>query len=287
LPIHKRKVGYLFQELYLFPHLDVFSNISFGLKAHRIEVNKIKSRVEELLKLTRIQHLSSYYPKQLSGGEKQRVALARALALYPEVLLLDEPLNSLDIQSSKYLRLEIKQLQKKLKITTIYVTHNLTEAEEMADRIAIIEAGRIEQIGSPEEVFFYPQNKKVSDFIGSPNILDCNTCKDIGQGLLEVDCSGLSIIIPNEGNNVKKIAMLPRDIYISTSKPPGPDINRFSGVVTDIDFANELVRLKIKVGNIYLTSEIPYYIFDGMDLQVGKEVFLILKLRRIKTLHKM
>ena len=114
-----------FQELNLFPHLNVDSNIAYGLRAHKIDPHKIKVRVEELLQLMRIQYLSLYYPKQLSGGEKQRVALARALALKLEVLLLDEPLNSLDIQSSKYLRMEIRQLQKKLSITTIYVTHNL------------------------------------------------------------------------------------------------------------------------------------------------------------------
>ena len=187
-PTHKRKIGYLFQELNLFPHLNVASNIAYGLRVNKIDPYKIKVRVEELLQLMRIQHLSLHYPKQLSGGEKQRVALARALALEPEVLLLDEPLNSLDVQSSKYLRMEIRQLQKKLGITTIYVTHNLPEAEEMADRIAVIEEGHIEQIGRPEEVFFYPRNKKVSDFIGSPNILDCAYCQDIGKGLLEVGC---------------------------------------------------------------------------------------------------
>jgi len=283
-PTYKRKIGYLFQELNLFPHLDVASNIAYGLRAHRIDPPKIKVRVEELLQLIRIQHLSSCYPKQLSGGEKQRVALARALALKPEVLLLDEPLNSLDIQSSKYLRIEIRQLQKKLDITTIYVTHHLPEAEEMADRIAIIEEGHIEQVGKPEEVFFYPQSKKVSDFIGSPNILDCAYCQEIGKGLLEVGCGGLPIIIPDEGNMVKKIALLPRDIYISQTKPPGPDINRFKGVIKQVNLINETVRLKIKVRENDLTTEVPYHIFEGMDLEEGKEVFLILKLRRIKSL---
>lgn len=156
LPTHKRKTGYMFQELNLFPHLNVASNIAYGLRVNKIDPHKIKVRVEKLLQLMRIQHLSLRYPKQLSGGEKQRVALARALALEPEVLLLDKPLNSLDIQSSKYLRIEIKQLQKKLGISTIYVTHNLPEAEEMTDRIAIIEEGHIEWVGRTEEVFFYP-----------------------------------------------------------------------------------------------------------------------------------
>ena len=246
LPASKRKIGYLFQDLYLFPHLDVFSNIAYGLKIGRKKPNEIKYRVEELLRMLRIENLTHRYPKELSGGEKQRVALARALALTPEVLLLDEPLSSLDLQSSKYLRRELKQLQRILGITTIYVTHNLTEAEEMADRIAIIEKGAIEQVGKVEEIFFFPENEKVSEFIGAPNILDCNNFRILGKGIAEVDCGGLSIIVPDEGNRIRKIAMLPRDIYIAELKPPGPDVNRFKGIVTDINVSDEVIRLKVK-----------------------------------------
>jgi len=229
----KRKIGYLFQELNLFPHLDVTSNIAYGLKVQKQFKNEVESRVEELFQMMKIKHLSSRYPKQLSGGEKQRVALTRALVLAPDILLLDEPLNSLDVQASKYLRMELKQLHKKLGITTIYVTHDLTEAEEMADRIAVIENGSIEQVGRPEEVLFYPENKKVSDFIGDPNILDCTYCHSLGKGLVEVGCGGLPVIIPDDGNAVKRIALLPRDIYISETKPPGPDINRFKGIISN------------------------------------------------------
>jgi len=246
--------------------------------------NEINAKVEELLQIMKIKHLSSRYTKELSGGEKQRVALARALANSPRILLLDEPMNSLDYRSSKYLRTEFKILQKKLGITTIYVTHNFYEAEEMADRIAIIEEGHIEQVGKPEEVFFYPRSKKVSNFIGSPNILDCDYCKDIGKGLLEVGCGELPIIVPEEGNKVKKIALLPRDIYISETEPPGPKVNRFKGIITEINIANETIRLKIKMGENNLWTEIPYHIFKGMNLKVGVEVFLILKLRKIKCL---
>jgi len=212
------------------------------------------------------------------------VALARALANSPHILLLDEPMNSLDYRTSKHLRIKFKILQKKLGITTLYVTHNFYEAEEMADRIAIIEEGHIEQVGKPEKVFFYPRSKKVSNFIGSPNILDCDYCKDIGRGLLEVLCGGLPIIVPNEGNKMKKIALLPRDIYISETEPPGPKVNRFKGIITEVNIANETIRLKIKMGENNLWTEIPYHIFKGMNLKVGVEVFLILKLRKIKCL---
>ena len=133
VPASKREAGYLFQDLVLFPHLDVTANIAYGLKVQKQSQSEVEARVQELLQVMRIKHLSSRYPKHLSGGEKQRVALARALALSPKVLLLDEPLNSLDVQTSKYLRIELKQLQRELGITTIYVTHDLTEAEELAE----------------------------------------------------------------------------------------------------------------------------------------------------------
>ena len=173
LPANQRKIGYLFQELNLFPHFDVTANIAYGLRVQKQSRNEIRARVENLLQIMKIKHLSSYYPKQLSGGEKQRVALARALANSPRILLFDEPMNSLDYRTSKYLRTEFKILQKKLEITTIYVTHNFYEADEMADRIAVLDKGKLEQVGSPEEIFFHP-TKAVSDFIGEPNILNCD-----------------------------------------------------------------------------------------------------------------
>jgi len=283
VPASKRGVGYLFQDLVLFPHLDVASNIAYGLRARKQPQAEVEARVQELLQMMKIRHLSSRYPKHLSGGEKQRVALARALALSPKVLLLDEPLSSLDVQTSKYLRIELKELQKKLKITTVYVTHDLTEAEEIADRIAIIQHGHIEQAATPDEVFFYPKSKLVSDFLGAPNILHCDRCHSLGQGLLEVDCGGLSIILPDDGNEVHRIALLPRDIHIFETKPPGPEVNRFKGTITSIETSGDAVRLEVKVKEKKLLAEIPHHIFEDMDLAIGKEVFLILKLRRIRT----
>jgi len=283
IPASKRGIGYLSQDLNLFPHLDVASNIAYGLISSKQPKERVEARVDELLHMMKITHLSSRYPNYLSGGEKQRVALARALARSPKVLLLDEPLSSLDVQTSKYLRTELKQLQRKLGITTVYVTHDLTEAEEMADRIAIIESGCIEQVGSPEEVFFYPENEKVSDFVGAPNILDCSYCHSLGKGVMEVGCSGLPIIVPHDGDSVHRIALFPRDIYISDTRPPGPGVNRFTGVLTGIDPTGEAVRLKVRAGGNNLIAEVPHHIFEDMDLTVGKEVYLIFKLRRIRV----
>ena len=283
LPANKRGVGYLFQDLVLFPHLDVAANIAYGLTAQKQPQGQTEARVDQLLHMMKIKHLSSRYPKHLSGGEKQRVALARALAPSPRVLLLDEPLSSLDVPTAKYLRTELKQLQQRLGITTVYVTHDLQEAEEMADRIAVLQNGHLEQVGKPEEVFFYPKNEKVSDFIGAPNILDCDYCRSLGKGVMEVGCGGLPIVVPHDGNSVQRIAFFPHDIHISETKPPGPEVNRFKGTITSITSTDEAVRIELKVGATCLVAGMPHHIFEDMNLAVGKEVFLILKLRRIRV----
>jgi ABC-type sugar transport system ATPase subunit len=279
----ERRVGYVPQDYVLFPFLNVADNIAFGLKEAKYKDVKIKERVDTLAHLMAITHLLKRDTRSLSGGEKQRVALARALALSPKILLLDEPLGALDLQTAKYLRLELRRIHDELGITTIHITHDQTEAEEIADRLGVLNLGRLEQVGMPEEVFFYPGNEAVSDFIGSPNILECDYCNSLGQGLMEVDCGGLRIVIPHDGNSIERIALFPRDIYISDTLPPGPHMNRFKGTITKIMPSGTTERLLVKVGDKTLLTEIPRDISEDMDLIVGKEVFLILKLKRIKV----
>jgi ABC-type sugar transport system ATPase subunit len=279
----KRKIGYLFQDLVLFPHLNVAANIAYSLKVQKVPKERIRHRVNSLLKMLKITHLASRYPKKLSGGEKQRVALGRALACAPKVLLLDEPMSSLDGQTAKHLRAELKQIQENLGITTIYVTHDLAEAEEMADRIAVIHNGSIEQVAPPDEVFFYPKSEAVSDFIGAPNILDCDSYREMEQGVIEVNCGGMPIIVAHEGNAVQRIALFPRDIYISDTCPPGAGVNRFRGTIADVRYIDDSVRLDVRVGDKKLVTELPQHIYNEMGLAVGKEAYLILKLRRIRT----
>jgi ABC-type sulfate/molybdate transport systems ATPase subunit len=147
-PTNDRQIGYLFQNLALFPHLDVASNVSYSLRINGKKEEEIMQEVDELLGLVKIEHLKHRYPKNLSGGEKQRVALARALATSPKVLLLDEPFNSLDNGMCKCLRREIREIQRKMGITTVFVTHNLADAEEMGDRIVTLNSGKIKQVTS-------------------------------------------------------------------------------------------------------------------------------------------
>jgi len=279
----ERAVGYVPQDYVLFPFLNVVENIAFGLRPAKFSKAEMRERVKTLSDLLGISHVLNRDTRSLSGGEKQRVALARALAPFPRMLLLDEPLSSLDLQTSKYIRLELRRIHSELGITTLHITHNQVEAEEMADRIAILNMGTLEQVGSPDEVFFYPKNEVVSDFIGTPNILDCDYCHNVGKGLVEADCGGLNITLPHMGNMVRRIAIFPKDIYVSSTMPPGPGMNRFEGTILSIKSSGAMVRLKVRVGDKTLLAEMPHNIYEEMDLKVDTEVFLILKLRRIRV----
>ena len=279
----KRKVGYVPQDYVLFPFLNVYENIAFGLKEVNCRCLNMDERVKHHAQLLGISHLLSRGVNALSGGEKQRVALARALVLSPKVLLLDEPLSNLDLQTGKHMRLVLKRIHQGLKVTIIHVTHNQSEAEEISDQIAVISHGEIVQVGRPEEVFFSPENAAVSDFIGKPNILNCDSYKSVGQGLVEVECGGLHIIVPHdEDTPITRIAISPRDIYISDLPFPGPSVNRFSGAVTEIKQRGDEAEIGLKVDGQILRSEAPISALNDMGLVVGKEIYLMLKLRRIK-----
>ncbi|MBN2062690.1 MAG: ABC transporter ATP-binding protein [Deltaproteobacteria bacterium] len=278
----RRGVGYLFQDLALFPHLTVESNIAFGLRASGLDKDALNERVSYLMEMMRIKSLARRYPDMLSGGEKKRVALARSLAPSPGILLLDEPTSNLDHQTSKYLRSELKALFKDLNVTTIYVTHNLREAEEIADRIALMSDGEIEQVSSPKELFFNPFSTVVSEFIGMPNIIECKKSRVLASGLVEVSSDDMNIILPYDGINIRKIAISPDNIYISDKKPPGPALNRFVGRVDEITRHNAMVRVRVSVGKNSLLAELPAAAFDEMSIEEGKEVHVLIKLRRLR-----
>lgn len=279
----ERSLGYVPQDYVLFPFLNVSDNIAFGLKQSKITALKTRERVNEIAGILGIKSLLRRDTRSLSGGEKQRVALARALAPSPQTLLLDEPLSALDLRTARSLRLELKRIHRQLGLTTIHITHDLIEALEMADRVAVIQDGRIEQVAEPEAMLFYPESDKVADFIGSPNILDCDYCRSLGQGIMEVSCGELKLTVVHEGSDVKKVAILPRHIYVSETRPPGLTVNGFQGLITSIEPSGNTVKIRLDVAGKSLMSEIPCYIFDEMDLTTGKEVFLILRMRRIRV----
>lgn len=169
---HERDVNTVFQNYALFPHMTIFDNIAFGLKLKKFSKTEIKEKVMEVLKLVQLNGYENRYSYQLSGGQKQRVAIARAIVNSPKVLLLDEPLGALDLKLRKQMQFELKHLQQKLGITFIYVTHDQEEALTMSDRIVVMNGGKIEQIGFPDEIYERPKTKFVADFIGETNIFE-------------------------------------------------------------------------------------------------------------------
>ena len=172
LPPNKREVNTVFQNYALFPHLTIRENIAFGLKLQKVKKAEIKERVENIIKLVKLEEHADKSPDQLSGGQKQRVASARAIVNNPKVLLLDEPLGALDLKLRKEMQLELKQLQRELEITFIYVTHDQEEALTMSDRIVVMNKGRIEQVGTAHEIYERPQTKFVAQFIGETNLFE-------------------------------------------------------------------------------------------------------------------
>jgi putative spermidine/putrescine transport system ATP-binding protein len=184
LPAHRREMGIVFQSYALFPHLSVARNVAFGLEMRRMTARAIAERVAEMLRLVKLEAFADRLPRQLSGGQQQRVALARALAIHPRVLLLDEPLSNLDAALRQEMSREIRILQQRGGITTIMVTHDQTEAMAMADRLVVMHDGRVQQIGTPEQVHSQPSNPFVARFIGGSNIA---TGTSDGQALMLVD----------------------------------------------------------------------------------------------------
>ena len=196
---NQRDVNTVFQNYALFPHMNVAENIGYGLKLKKVPKNEIKKKVSQMLELVQLEGYEKRKPSELSGGQKQRVAIARALVNNPKVLLLDEPLGALDLQLRRAMQIELKHLQKKLGITFIYITHDQEEAINMSDRIAVMKDGRIEQIGTPDEIYNHPKTSYVATFVGNANIL--HGVVERVQGYNAVVKIGNDRVIVNPGTN--------------------------------------------------------------------------------------
>jgi spermidine/putrescine transport system ATP-binding protein len=210
-PPHKRRVNTVFQSYALFPHLSVSENIGFGLRFRKLSAGEKQTRVEEALELVRLSGFGDRKPHQLSGGQQQRVALARALILTPDVLLLDEPLGALDAKLRRELQVELKSIQREVGITFLYVTHDQEEALTMSDRLAVMSGGRVEQLGTPRQVYEHPQTAFVADFIGVSNLM--RAWAD-GSGGVEVGDVRFAVAQPTTGESVVRLAIRPERVRI-------------------------------------------------------------------------
>ena len=244
-PPHQRHVGMVFQSYALFPNMTVAQNVGFGLKVAKKPAALIKQRVEEMLNLIKLPALGNRYPHQLSGGQQQRVALARALAIQPQVLLLDEPLSALDAKIRVALRQEIRTIQRELGITTIYVTHDQEEALSLSDRIVIMSEGRVEQIGTPFEIYNFPRTSFVASFVGTLNILRGQVA-DPARGKIVIDGQE---VIASRGlkdarvGEVCSVALRPEIVSLGEAAGDG---NRMQGTVEDVNFLGSIVRVRVR-----------------------------------------
>jgi putative spermidine/putrescine transport system ATP-binding protein len=240
---NRRNVGMVFQSYALFPNMTVADNIAFGLKVRKRSGDQIRKRVAELLELINLPDKGGRYPYQLSGGQQQRVALARALAFEPQVLLLDEPLSALDAKIRVALRHEIRQIQRQLGITTVYVTHDQEEALSLSDRVVVMSEGRMEQVGTPFEIYNFPTTAFVASFVGTLNILQASVT-DASRGELTIAGQPVRIAKSFEGSLGREVSVALRPEMVSLGAG-GAGENRLSGKVVDVSFLGSIVRIRV------------------------------------------
>jgi spermidine/putrescine transport system ATP-binding protein len=222
VPANRRPLNMVFQQYALFPHMSVYDNVAFGLKVKRVPRAEHRERVHEMLRVVSLEGLDKRRARQLSGGQQQRVALARALVNRPAALLLDEPLGALDVKLRKHMQLELKRIQHDLGTTFVYVTHDQEEALAMSDRIAVMNGGRVEQTGSPREIYEHPQTAFVADFIGSLNAFDLRIDELVGENAVMRLGESERIVVPVDGGRrPERRCVSPFVRSASRSSPPG------------------------------------------------------------------
>ncbi|UFU01453.1 ABC transporter ATP-binding protein [Radiobacillus kanasensis] len=247
---YNREVNTVFQSYSLFPHMTVFDNVAFGLKMKKVNKAAITERVNKVLDLVQLKSYSDRKPKQLSGGQQQRIAIARAIVNNPKVLLLDEPLGALDLKLRKQMQLELKHLQQTLGITFIYVTHDQEEALTMSDRIVVMNAGKIEQMGSPEEIYEKPATRFVADFIGETNIFE-GTVTAVRDDKAYLTISGNEIMISNQQHLTvdEKVYMSvrPEKAKVTIEAPDGQCM--IDGTIQEKIYVGSLTKVIVRLSN--------------------------------------
>jgi iron(III) transport system ATP-binding protein len=253
IPPYERNIGMVFQNYALWPHMTIFDNVAYGLKIKKLSKGEIGNKVSHAFSLVNLEGLEKRYPGQLSGGQQQRVALARALVLNPDVLLLDEPLSNLDAKIRLQVRAEIRKLQKELAITTVYVTHDQEEALTLSDRIAVIDRGRLQQVGTPWDLYERPANAFVADFIGINNLIP-------GQVEESTDIRGWTTVKTEAGLFLSEtdarletgdrcmICVRPETASIGEMETAQESANRICGAVSFASFIGNTIRYDVEIG---------------------------------------
>ncbi len=252
LPPHKRDTGMVFQSYALWPHMTVRENVAFGLELRKLTKSEVKKRTDAALAMVKMTERADYRPNQLSGGQQQRVALARALVIHPKCLLLDEPLSNLDAKLRLEMRTEIRRICKEAKLTAIYVTHDQKEALSIADRLAVMNAGEVMQVGAPREVYLKPNSAFVANFIGETNFIE-GVFAGYSHGRVEVTTSLGAMIaatLPNDPVRAgDKVTLSLRPEAIRLGDPPATAPNIFDGTVHDTVYLGEVAQHVVNLGN--------------------------------------
>ena len=273
VPAYKRQVNTIFQRYALFPHLNVYDNIAFGMRIKKISEDEIKKSVKEMLSLVNLEGFEKRRINTLSGGQQQRVAIARAIANKPKVLLLDEPLAALDLKLRKDMQKELRNIQRQLGITFVFVTHDQEEALTLSDRVVVMDKGKIQQVGTPQDIYNEPQNAFVADFIGESNILDGVMLKDFS-----VNFSGQTFVCLDKGfeeNEPIDAVVRPEDVDI-VEKSKG----MLTGTVTSVDFLGVHYEIIVDIGGF------KWMIQTTDEHKVGEEVGLYIEPDAIHIMKK-
>ena len=264
IPPFKRKINTVFQKYALFPNMNVYDNIAFGLKINKVNPKEIDERVKSVLEMVNLKGFEKREVSSLSGGQQQRIAIARAIVNRPKVLLLDEPLAALDLKLRKGMQLELKNMQRELGITFIFVTHDQEEALTMSDTIVVMNEGKIQQVGKPDDIYNEPKNAFVADFIGESNILD---------GIMHEDClvsfAGAEFECVDKGfekDESVDVVIRPEDIYLLE-----PDVCKVTGVVESVLFKGVHYEMTVNCG------EYKWLVHDTQMFEVGKQVGVFVK----------
>ena len=254
IPTHKRELGMVFQAFALFPHMTAYENAEFPLKIRGFPKDEVRKRVGEAMEMVRLKGWENHYPRQLSGGQQQRIGLARALVYRPKILLMDEPLSNLDAKLREQMRFEIKDLQAELNITTLYVTHDQEEALALSNSIAIMNEGKIHQVGTPTEIYEEPRTKFVADFIGLANFIRgvLTDFDSLGRAVVSSEDVG-QLMVPSSQNLKKGAELLvfirPNDIRLLDRDDERAEDNAFEGIIEKATYLGDKVDYRIRAGS--------------------------------------
>jgi len=273
VPTHRRELGMVFQNFALFPHMSVYDNVDFPLMIRGLSPEQRREMVLDTLRLIRMESYAQQYPRQLSGGQQQRVGLARALAYRPKVLLLDEPLSNLDAKLREEMRFEIRDLISRLGITAVYVTHDQAEALAIADRVAVMNAGHIEQTGTPDEIYQFPRSRFVADFIGLSNFVRGKVIS-VREGCAVIQADDLQLCVPveegvQEGQELL-IFIRPNDVNLLPAGT-GQGGNTYAGKVNKLTYLGDKIDYRVVVGEgvpIRVQTDGKVRFHEGEEIQV-------------------